>query len=115
MAELKRPSHLRVVGDEPPPRPRGRRPREAFTQEQWARLVTVLHRLHRLYGTWKRVAEAMDMTVGGLRSAIRGQGGSMRLAVRAAHAAGIPVETIAYGTMASVDRCAHCGQKLPEG
>lgn len=103
---------LRVVSNEPT-LPKSPRPRAVFSAEQRARLATVLRNLHRPYGTYDRVAEAIGMSKQAIENALYSKGGSMMLAVRAAHVAGIPVETITNGTVLLAGRCAHCGQELP--
>jgi hypothetical protein len=108
-----RPKHLRLVTNDPPTK-RPQRKGLVFTPEQRARLASVLRNLWRRYGTYKKVAEAMGMSIAALHLTLSGRGGSMMMAVRAAHLAGIPVDTIIYGTVLATDRCAHCGQKLPE-
>lgn len=113
--ETKRPNHLRLVTDDPPPPkpPRYRRGVE-FTAEQRARLREALRGLRARYGTYVRLAQAMGIAPGTISTVLSGRGGSYMMAARAAHLAGVPVETILHGVPMSADKCPTCGQKLPE-
>jgi hypothetical protein len=113
MSDSKRPNHLRLVTDGPPPPPRLRR-RAELSPEERARLANAIRGLRRLYGTYKRVAEEMGLRPESLTEVLSGHHGSYMMAVRAAHLAGLPVETILYGTVVATDRCPTCKQKLPE-
>jgi len=108
----KRPNHLRLATDEPP-RPQPRR-RVELSPEQRTRLASAITGLRKLYGTYKRVAEELGVTREAITQVIAGRHGSHMLAARAAHLAGVPVETILYGSVFAVDRCPTCGQKVEE-
>jgi hypothetical protein len=119
MSHLKRPNHLRLVGDGPPKPPKppkefARRQKE-LTPEAHARLVTLLRNLRRnKYETYVNLAAALGMSTAAISTVLAGRGGSVNLASRAAYLAGVPVETILYATVVDVDRCPTCKQKLPE-
>jgi len=104
-------SHLRLVTDAPTQR-RKSRPRLRFTDDERAKLATALRNLHRRYGRWRDLADAMSVSVPGLMSVLAGRSGSMKMAQRAATLAGIPLERLLSGEIMSADSCATCGQRL---
>jgi hypothetical protein len=109
-------SHLRLVTDDPPS-PKEKKPRRrmpALSYEERLHLSAALRSLQRRYGSWKRVADALNMGISTLGSAVRARHGSTTMAFRAAQLLGTTTERILSGTLATTGKCPHCGQSMPE-
>lgn len=97
----------RGQGSDPPVvRPRASR---SLTDTEAMRLRAAVRNLRGLYGSLRCLAEVMGVSPKTLGNFLYGMtGGSPGLALRAAKAAGTPVEQL-LGGLASVGRCPHCG------
>lgn len=81
----------------------------SLTPQQRKRLRAALRNLRATYGTWKRLAEAMDVSILSLRGIAKGRDpGSPAMALRAAKAAGTTVDQL-LGGLVVADRCPTCG------
>ena len=87
-----------------------------FTPEEARHVRTFLRNTARAFGTWERFADALGVPVGTLNKAYnpkRRPGGT--LVIRAARLAGVSVEAVLSGTIATADRCATCGHRAGDG
>jgi hypothetical protein len=100
-------THLRLVSDAA----RVRKPPPRLTADQVERLGIALKNLHRLYGTWRALADEMGMSTPSLHRAVAGRNASFGMAVRAAELARVPVERLLSGSVADADTCPECGRK----
>ncbi|MGK3995968.1 transcriptional regulator [Sorangium sp. So ce1024] len=81
-----------------------------LTPTQSSRLRATLRNLRAAYGTWDCLAGVMGVARSTLRNIVKGHdGGSFAMAMRAAKAAGIPMEQLLGGLVAA-DRCPTCGR-----
>ena len=109
---------LRLVG--PPtggqgPRvPKGKRsPGLMLTAEESRHLRVALKNLRWAYGTWACLAEVMGIRSFALQDVASGKSpGSAAMALRAAQAAGMHVETLLSGALSPAGRCATCGSRV---
>ncbi|WP_437587344.1 transcriptional regulator [Sorangium sp. So ce1000] len=82
----------------------------SITEPERKRLQAALKNLRAAYGSWSCVAEVAGMKIRTLRAIARGESaGSYGSAVRAARAAGLPVERL-LGRPVAADRCPSCGR-----
>jgi transcriptional regulator with XRE-family HTH domain len=89
--------------------------RSRFSDEQRRMLGVALKTLKEArYGTWRALADALQMPQGTLSQVMCGTTGSMAMAYRVAVLAGVPVEVILSGKITVVGRCPECGQPMPE-
>jgi len=89
-------SHLRVIRDEPPKakRRKGSRTR-LFGVEETRALRAALRTLQGAYGSWPCLAEVMGVSKDTIVNAARGRNAvSAEVAIRAARAAGRPLESL---------------------
>jgi hypothetical protein len=86
---------LRLVRDEPPQRPKRRRRPPLFDEAQNRALRASLRTLQGSFGTWRRLASAMDMRANVLiRAAGKNGRVSAEMAIRASRAARQPLEAL---------------------
>ena|SRR5436190_9427840 len=98
--------------DPPVVRPRSSR---SLTDTEAMRLRAAVRNLRGLYGSLRCLAEVMGVSQKTLSNFLYGMtDGSPGLAMRAARAAGTPVETL-LGSLASVHHCPHCGASWGTG
>lgn len=91
-------------------RPKARRGPD-LTPEEAQRVKATLTILKVRYGTWTAVAEAMHLKVATVKYAAERRGGvTAGVALRAARAAGVPVEDILSGAWPKPGMCPHCGR-----
>ena len=104
-------SHLRIVRDEPPgPRPKRPHVNHVLTPAEQAQARAALKGLRNSFGSWARLAAAMDVGITTLMAAARGTYNvSAAILVRASRASGLSVGDL-IGKPISADRCRACGQ-----
>ena len=108
---------LRIVHPRPPGQgsrpPKGRRRPVcvSLTAEEARHLRVALRNLRRAYGSWECLAQVMDMAPGTLQGALYQPPGP-GLALRAARAAGMHVETLLTGQLSAAGRCNACGSRI---
>lgn len=96
-----------------PPGGRRRKTVQSLTAEESRHLRAALKNLRWAYGSWSCLAEVMDVSVDCLSSVAYGKcPGSPGLALRAAQAGGMHVETLLSGTLTAAGRCPTCGSRL---
>jgi len=82
-----------------------------LSAEESARVKAALAFLRAREGTWRAVAEAMGLKLRTVRyAAERRTGVSAGIALRAARAAGVPVEDVLSGAFPKAGTCPHCGR-----
>lgn len=110
---------LRLV--KPPTEGEGARPSRgrrrvtiySLTSDESRHLRTALQNLRWAYGSWSCLAAVMDVSAKVLSLVASGRRpGSPGLALRAAQAAGMHVETLLTGTLTSAGRCPTCGSRV---
>ncbi|WP_437574627.1 helix-turn-helix domain-containing protein [Sorangium sp. So ce887] len=90
--------------------PARRRQRLTLTPTQTKRLRATLRNLRAACGTWSCLAEILGVSRSTIRNIVKGHdGGSLAMAMRAAKAAGVPVEQL-LGGLVVADRCPSCGR-----
>ena len=113
---------LRLVHPAPagqgPDAPRRRRlPVASLSTDEKRHLRTALHNLRRSFGTWACLADAIGVKVNTLLTAARERNpvGSPGIAIRAARAGGVSVESILTGAITAAGRCDACGHRIGHG
>src|SRR5580704_17771311 len=90
-------------------RPRARRGPD-LSPEEADRVRVALAFLAKRFGTWKAMTDAMDLKLDTVRHAVKKRGGvTAGVALRAARAAGVPLEDILAGRWPKPGACPHCG------
>jgi len=106
---------LRIVHPAPqgqPTRP-PHRPRtiHSLAPAERRALQVALRNLRRAYGTWACLAEVMNLPKGSVCKVANGQEkGSPGMALRAARAAGMPLERVLSSALMPADMCPTCGR-----
>lgn len=99
-----------------PPKRRRTLDLHTLTPTERQHLRAVLKNLRRAYGSWACLAEVMGVSQVTLeRSASKKSCASPGLALRAARAAGMHVETMLSGELSSAGRCPTCGSRVGDG
>jgi hypothetical protein len=108
VATLPRMTILRApVAWSRPKKPRG----PDLSQEERQHVKVALAFMLKRIGTWKAVADAMGLKKATVRLAASKRGGvTAGVALRAARAAGVPVEDILSGAFPKPGMCPHCGR-----
>jgi len=114
MKEVRR-RHLRLIGAGTKQKPpKGKPVRMRFSDAHRHMLAVAITSLKQSrFGTWRALAEALDMPQGTLHQVCAGRAGSMALAYRVAALAGVPLDVLLTGKIVAADRCRECGQPLP--
>jgi len=82
-----------------------------LTQDEVAHVKAALDFLRRRDGTFRALAEAMGLKKATIQYAAgKGKRASAGVALRAARAAGVPVEDILSGVWPKPETCPHCGR-----
>ena len=93
-----------------------RSPSLALTREESQHLRAALFNLRRAYGSWSCLADAMGVLPATVHHAtLRGKRSSAAVALRAAKAGGMSVETILGGKLTTAGKCTACGSRLGGG
>jgi hypothetical protein len=106
---------LRIVrpndaGQEKRP-PKNSKPCRSLTDAERKQLRVLLRNLHRHFGSWPCLAEAMGVRWRALSSIASGKRrGSPGILLRAARIAGLPVERVLSGKLDLAGRCPTCGR-----
>ena len=96
-----------------PPRTKQRRT-NSLTVGKPRLLRAALRNLRLKHGTWKALAALMGVSANSLWGISKGRDfGSMKIAVKAARLAGVPLTVLLGGKIVSADTCPTCGQVLP--
>ena len=106
--------HLRIVGKTEKTTPTDRRYLTRFASDDREKLRVALRNLHVRFGTWQRLADALDVSMSAVSHVLYGRGGSFSMAVRTAKVAGVSVERLmSRATITSADRCpSDCGRPV---
>ncbi len=110
--------HPAPVGQDPPKRRKGHHaPALSLTDEEARRVRVALKNLRRSFGSWACLATAMGVPEDTLTSVAyeRKHRPTGTFAVRLAKAAGVSVESVLAGTIASVETCPTCGHRPGTG
>ncbi len=110
--------HPAPQGQDPPKRRKGRHaPALSLTTEEARRVRVALKNLRRTCDSWAAVAQATGIGEDTLKSVAyeRKHHPTGTFAVRLAKAAGVSVESILAGTIASVETCPTCGHRPGTG
>ncbi len=83
----------------------------SLTPDETRHLRAALVNLRRAYGSWSCLAEVMGVSVATLTGA-RYNPVSPGLALRAARAAGMHLETLLSGALSAAGRCTACGSRV---
>lgn len=82
-----------------------------LSPEEQERARVAIRFLVKRFGTWGKLAAAMKANVQTVRFAVSARGAvSAGVALRAARAAGVPLEDVLSGAWPSATACPHCGR-----
>jgi hypothetical protein len=105
-------SHLRLVGNEPPKRPRRKGQsylRTLLTPEERTRAAQAMRNLRDAFGAWSCLADAMGVPTGTLVSSVRMKDVSVSLLFAASRASGLTIDDL-LSVPVPAGMCKACGQ-----
>lgn len=105
-------SHLRIVGSEPPKRPRKTRTPFSsmlLSHDERIRGAQALRNLKSAFGTWDCLSDAMGVDTKMLHTAIRLGRVTVNILYAASRASGLTIDDLLSAPVPT-DRCRACGQ-----
>jgi len=104
---------LRLVGKDPPPKPKGKRHIDvhSLTASESKSFALSLRNLRVAFGSWRKLAEAAHVNMSTLKRAAAGRG-SVGLAWQVAKAAGLTMEAVLTTKLTAAGSCTMCGRSL---
>lgn len=105
-------SHLRIVGNEPPKRPKRKGERFSvglLSDDEQKRAVQALRNLRDAFGSWACIADAMRAPANSVRQAVRKGHISIALLFAASRASGLTIDDL-LSVPVPAGMCKACGQ-----